>query len=166
VDDSAKATVLIVEDEEKLRRVVELQLKGAGFEVLQAGSAEEALRHADRADLILTDLRLPGMDGLELLASLHRQNSSTPVVVMTAFGTIETAVEAMKAGAVDFLPKPFSLDHLMTVVNKSLEVRALRDENQKLREELGQRYQFDRIVGRSQAMPRYYWPARAAWARI
>jgi DNA-binding NtrC family response regulator len=152
VDDSAKATVLIVEDEEKLRRVVELQLKGAGFEVLQAGSAEEALRHADRADLILTDLRLPGMDGLELLASLHRQNSSTPVVVMTAFGTIETAVEAMKAGAVDFLPKPFSLDHLMTVVNKSLEVRALRDENQKLREELGQRYQFDSIVGRSQAM--------------
>jgi two-component system response regulator AtoC len=152
VDNGAKATVLVVEDEEKLRRVVELQLKGAGFNVLQARTAEEGLRHAGEADLILTDLRLPGMDGLELLSSLRRQNSATPVVVMTAFGTIETAVEAMKAGAVDFLPKPFSLDHLMTVVNKSLEVRALRDENQKLREELGQRYQFDNIVGRSAAM--------------
>ena len=152
MDNGAKATVLVVEDEEKLRRVVELQLKGAGFNVLQARTAEEGLRHAGEADLILTDLRLPGMDGLELLSSLRRQNSATPVVVMTAFGTIETAVEAMKAGAVDFLPKPFSLDHLMTVVNKSLEVRALRDENQKLREELGQRYQFDNIVGRSAAM--------------
>ena len=152
MNDGAKAAVLIVEDEEKLRRVVELQLIGAGFEVLQARTAEEGLRQADQADLILTDLRLPGMDGLELLASLRRQNSTTPVVVMTAFGTIETAVEAMKAGAVDFLPKPFSLDHLMTVVNKSLEVRALRDENRKLREELGQRYQFDNIVGRSAAM--------------
>ena len=152
MDSGEKATVLIVEDEEKLRRVVELQLKGAGFNVLQAGTAEEGLRHAGQADLILTDLRLPGMDGLELLSSLRRQNSATPVVVMTAFGTIETAVEAMKAGAIDFLPKPFSLDHLMTVVNKSLEVRALRDENQKLREELGQRYQFDNIVGRSAAM--------------
>jgi len=73
-------------------------------------------------------------------------------VVMTAFGSIETAVEAMKAGAVDFLPKPFSLDHLMAVVDKALELRSLRDENRKLREELGHRYQFDNIVGRSPAM--------------
>ena len=73
-------------------------------------------------------------------------------MVMTAFGSIETAVEAMKAGAVDFLLKPFSLDHLMPVVDKALEVRALRDENRELREELGQRYEFDNIVGRSEAM--------------
>ena len=71
---------------------------------------------------------------------------------MTAFGSIETAVEAMKAGAVDFLPKPFSLDHLMTVVNKALEVRTLRDENRELRAELSQRYEFDNIIGRSAAM--------------
>ena len=71
---------------------------------------------------------------------------------MTAFGSIETAVEAMKAGAVDFLPKPFSLDHLMTVVNKALELRTLRDENRELRAELSQRYEFDNIVGRSEAM--------------
>jgi len=147
-----KSTVLVVDDEEKLRRVVELQLKTAGFEVEQAGSAEDALKLADRADVILTDLRLPGISGLELLANLRRQDSHMPVIVMTAFGSIETAVEAMKAGAVDFLPKPFSLDHLMTVVNKALELRTLRDENRQLRAELGQRYEFDNIVGRSAAM--------------
>ena len=147
-----KQRVLIVEDEEKLRRVVQLQLQSAGFDVDQAGSAEEALRSADRADLVITDLKLPGMDGLQLIASLRRQNSRTPVVVITAFGSVETAVEAMKSGAADFVTKPFSLDHLLTVVQKALEVRALRDENTKLREELGVRYEFDNIVGRSPAM--------------
>ncbi|MGH9626747.1 MAG: sigma-54-dependent transcriptional regulator, partial [Bryobacteraceae bacterium] len=117
-----------------------------------AGSAEEALKRADRADLVITDLRLPGMDGLELLANLRRQNSFIPVIVVTAFGTVEAAVEAMKAGASDFLLKPFSLDHLLTVVQKAMEVRALRDENRKLREELGHRYQFDNIIGRSEPM--------------
>src|SRR5271154_2006665 len=147
-----KGTILVVEDEEKLRRVVELQLKTAGFDVEQAGSAEAAMRLADRADVILTDLRLPGLSGLELLTTLRRQDSDTPVIVMTAFGSIENAVEAMKAGAVDFLPKPFSLDHLMNVVTKALELRTLRDENRELRAELSQRYEFDNIVGRSDAM--------------
>jgi DNA-binding NtrC family response regulator len=144
--------ILVVEDEEKLRRVVELQLQTAGFDVDKAGTAEEGLRLADRADLVLTDLRLPGMDGLELLGLLRRQNSQVPVIVMTAYGTVESAVEAMKAGAVDFLMKPFSLDHLMAVVNKAIEVRVLRDENRKLREELGWRYEFDNIIGGSPAM--------------
>jgi two-component system, NtrC family, response regulator AtoC len=147
-----KAIILVVEDEEKLRRVIELQLKTAGYEVEQAGSAETALKLADQADVILTDLRLPGQSGLDLLTNLRSQDSRTPVIVMTAFGSIETAVEAMKAGAVDFLPKPFSLDHLMTVVEKALELRTLRAENRELRAELSQRYEFDNIVGRSEAM--------------
>ncbi len=147
-----KPRILIVEDEEKLRRVLELQLRAADFEVENAGSAEDGLKLADRADLILTDLRLPGIDGLELLQLIRRQNTRTPVIVMTAFGTVETAVEAMKAGAIDFLLKPFSLDHLVTVVRKALEFRALQDENRKLREELGRRYEFDNIIGRSPAM--------------
>jgi DNA-binding NtrC family response regulator len=147
-----KHCILIVEDEEKLRRVIELQLISAGFDVDKAGSAEDGLKLVDRADLVLTDLKLPGMDGLELLAAIRRQNMQSPVIVMTAFGTIENAVEAMKAGAADFLLKPFSLDHLMTVVHKALEMRALRDENRKLREELGRRYQFDNVIGRSPAM--------------
>jgi len=147
-----KRRILVVEDEEKLRRVLELQLTSAGFEVEKAGTAEAALQLAERADLVLTDLRLPGMDGLHLLAAIRRQNSQTPVIVMTAFGTIETAVEAMKMGATDFLLKPFSLDHMMSVVGKALEMRALRDENLQLREELGRRYTFDNIVGRSAPM--------------
>src|SRR5512141_2920191 len=147
-----KHCVLVVEDEAKLRRVIELQLQSAGYEVDQAGSAEEALRLVDRASLVLTDLKLPGMDGLEFLSLVRRQDAQVPVVVMTAFGTVEIAVEAMKAGATDFLPKPFSLDHLLTVIQKALEVRALRDENRQLREELGKRYEFDNIVGRSAPM--------------
>ncbi len=147
-----KTRILIVEDEEKLRRVLELQLRSADFEVDKAGSAEEALRLADRADVVLTDLRLPGMSGLELIAAIRLQNTRTPIIVMTAFGTVETAVEAMKAGAADFLLKPFSLDHLMTVVRKALDVRALQDENRQLREELGHKYEFDNIIGRSPAM--------------
>jgi len=147
-----KQKILIVEDEDKLRRVVQLQLSSAGFDVEQARTAEEALPLLDRADLVLTDLRLPGMSGLEMLGLIQRQNGHAPVIMMTAHGSIETAVEAMKAGAVDFLLKPFSLDHLMTVVNKALEVRGLRDENRKLKEELGRRYEFDNIIGRSPQM--------------
>ncbi len=147
-----KPIVLVVEDEEKLRRVIELQLQTAGYEVLKAASAEEGLKLADQAQLVITDLRLPGMDGLALLQAIRRQNSRTPVIVMTAFGTVENAVEAMKSGAVDFLPKPFSLDHMLTVVEKALDVLALRDENLRLKEALDHRYQFDNIVGRSGAM--------------
>ena len=145
-------TVLVVEDEDKLRRVLELQLHGAGFEVLKAGTAEEGLKHAGEADLILTDLLLPGMTGIEMIHALRRQNSHTPVIVMTAVGTVENAVEAMRAGATDFLPKPFSLDHLMTVVNKALEVAALRHENRELKEALGHKYDVGNMIGRSGPM--------------
>src|ERR1700734_345538 len=151
-----KKRILVVEDEDKLRRIVELQLLDAGFEVDKAAKAEEALPLIDRADLILTDYKLPGMTGLEMMQIIRRQNSTLPVIIMTAFGTIENAVEAMKAGAADFLPKPFSLDHLTTVVNKALEVRNLRDENVRLKEELGKKYNWDNIVGRSPAMQQIF----------
>lgn len=139
--------VLIVEDEEKLRRVLSLHLESQGFEVLSAASAEEALRLAPQAQLVVTDLRLPGMGGLELLEALQRLNARLPVVVMTAFSSVETAVEAMKKGAADFLPKPFSLDHLDTVLRKALEVQQVREENARLREELGRRYRLENIIG-------------------
>ncbi|MBV9504245.1 MAG: sigma-54-dependent Fis family transcriptional regulator [Acidobacteriia bacterium] len=147
-----KKRILVVEDEEKLRRVIELQLTSSGFEVDKAATAEEGLKVVDRADLVVTDLRLPNMDGLEFLSVIRRQNAHLPVVMMTAYGSIETAVESMKRGATDFLLKPFSLDNLMQVVNKALEMRALRDENRKLKEELGRRYEWDNIIGRSEAM--------------
>jgi DNA-binding NtrC family response regulator len=147
-----KATILVIEDEEKQRRVVGLHLASADYDVKAAGTAEEGWKLAGDVDLILTDLKLPGMDGLELLEKLKAQNSHTPVIVMSAFSTVENAVEAMKRGAVDFLPKPFSLDHLSVVVEKALEVSKLRDENRELREALGERYKFENIIGSSPAM--------------
>jgi DNA-binding NtrC family response regulator len=147
-----KSTVLVIEDEEKYRRVIGLHLSSDGYGVKAVGTAEEGLKQAGDVDLVLTDLKLPGMDGLTLLEQLHAQNAHLPVVVMSAFGTVEIAVEAMKKGAVDFLPKPFSLDHLTVVVEKALEVRKLRDENRDLREALGQRYQFENIIGHSAPM--------------
>lgn len=144
--------ILIVEDEDKLRRVLSLHLQGEGFETDEARTAEEALPLAERASLVLTDLRLPTVDGLTLMERLRLSAPATPVVVMTAYGSVEVAVEAMKRGADDFLPKPFSLDHLMTVVRKALEVKTLREENVRLKEELGHRYAFSNIIGRGAKM--------------
>jgi len=144
--------ILLIEDEDRLRRVVELQLRSSGYEVEQVSSAEDALTRSEGADLILTDLRLPGMDGLALIAELRRRGATAPVVVMTAFSSVETAVEAMKCGAQDFLPKPFSMDHLITVVQKAIEVRELRAENRTLREQLGARYDVSSLVARSAGM--------------
>src|SRR5579872_5720916 len=147
-----KQTVLVIEDEEKARRVVGLQLSSDGYAVKAVGTAEEGLKLAGEADLVLTDLKLPGMDGLALLENLHAQNAHLPVIVMSAFGTVEIAVDAMKKGAADFLPKPFSLDHVSVVVEKALEVRKLREENRDLKEQLGHRYQFENIIGHSVPM--------------
>ncbi len=146
--------LLVVEDETNLLRVLELHLAGAGFAVEKAASAEQALPQIERGglDLVLTDLKLPGMDGLELLARIRLVDASLPVVVMTAYGTVETAVQAMKAGAGDYVLKPFALDDLVLTIEKVLELRSLRDENRQLREELGRRYQFDNIIGRSPGM--------------
>src|ERR1700722_7269511 len=146
------AAILVIEDEEKLRRVIGLHLGSAGYQVKATGTAEEGIKHADDVDLILTVLKFPGMTGLDLLEKLRARNWGAPVIVMSACGTVENAVDAMKKGAVDFLPKPFSLDHLTVVVEKALEVRKLRDENRELREALGQKYQFENIIGRSAAM--------------
>ena len=118
--------ILIVEDEDKLRRVLELQLGAGGYQVLQAATAEEGLKLADQASLVLTDLKLPGMDGLELLAALRRQDSATPVIVMTAFGTVEKAVDAMKAGAADFLAKPVDAAALVQAVRAALKTAQAR----------------------------------------
>ena len=158
--------VLVIEDEERLRRVVQLHLASAGFEVETAASVEAAVPRLEWAGLVLTDLRLPGEDGLALVARLRSARPGLPVVVMTAFGSVETAVAAMKAGAVDFVQKPFSLDHLQTMLEKAFEVKALREENQRLREELGGRYQIDNIIGRSAAMQEVFATAlRAAPSR-
>jgi DNA-binding NtrC family response regulator len=147
-------SILIVEDEAKMRRLLELDLGEDGFAVHSAGDAETGLKllRENLIDLILTDLKLPGMNGLEFLQSVKRQNAALPVVVMTAFGSVETAVEAMKAGASDYVLKPFSLAEIRMVVHKELDVHNLREENRTLREALGKRYSHPNVVARSPKM--------------
>ena len=147
-------TILIVEDEAKMRRLLELNLGEDGFATLSAGDAETGLRmlSANTIDLVVTDLKLPGMNGLEFLQAVKRQNAALPVVVMTAFGTVETAVDAMKAGASDYVLKPFSLSEMRMVIRKELDVRDLREQNRTLREALGRRFAHPNVVARSAKM--------------
>ena len=148
------ATILIIEDEAKMRRLLELNLGEDGFKTVSAPDAETGLRllTSEQVDLVLTDLKLPGMSGLELLQAVKRQNAALPVVVMTAFGSVETAVEAMKAGATDYVLKPFSLAEMRMVVHKELDVSRLREENRSLREALGEKYSHPNIVAGSAKM--------------
>src|SRR5512142_1875581 len=117
-------TILIIEDEAKMRRLLELNLGEDGFITLAAGDAETGLKllRDESVDLVLTDLKLPGMGGLEFLQSVKQTHPAIPVVVMTAYGSVETAVEAMKRGASDYVLKPFSLTEMRMVVRKELDV--------------------------------------------
>jgi DNA-binding NtrC family response regulator len=148
------STILIIEDEAKMRRLLELNLGEEGFKTLSAGDAETALKMlgSESIDLVLTDLKLPGISGLELLQRVKQQNAALPVVVMTAFGSVETAVEAMKSGATDYVLKPFSLAEIRMVVKKELDVSRLRAENRSLREALGEKYSHPNIVAQSVKM--------------
>ncbi|MGA6982261.1 MAG: sigma-54 dependent transcriptional regulator [Candidatus Sulfotelmatobacter sp.] len=147
-------TILIVEDEPKMRRLLELNLGEDGMTTLSAGDAETGLKllRENSVNLVVTDLKLPGMGGLEFLQAIKRQNAAMPVVVMTAFGTVETAVEAMKAGASDYVLKPFSLSEMRMVIHKELDVHNLREENRSLREALGKRYEHPNVIARSAKM--------------
>ncbi len=148
------ATILIVEDEAKMSRLLQLNLAEDGYTTHAAVDAETGLKllRQEKIDLVITDLKLPGMNGLEFLQAVKRADARTPVIVMTAYGTVETAVEAMKAGASDYVLKPFSLEEIKLLVRKELDVHRLREENRSLREALGKRYEFKNIVGRSAKM--------------
>ncbi|HWF37809.1 MAG TPA: sigma-54 dependent transcriptional regulator [Candidatus Acidoferrales bacterium] len=151
---AAKRSILVVEDEPKLRRLVELQLADDGYDVKSAPDAESGLKLVNEGafDLIITDLKLPKMSGLELLQEVKRTDPQMPVVIMTAFGSVESAVDAMKAGASDYVLKPFSLAELVMVVRKELDTHQLREENRNLREALGRRYEYKNIVAQSEKM--------------
>lgn len=148
------ANILIVEDEPKMRRLLEISLGEEGHAIHTAPDAETGLKCFQREEihLVLTDLKLPGMNGLEFLREVKQWNPSVPIVVMTAFGSVETAVEAMKAGASDYVLKPFSMAEMKLVVRKELDVQKVREENRSLREALGKRYHYQNIIARSARM--------------
>ena len=156
-------TILTVDDEPAILIALSRLLEGCGYRVLSAPSGEEALAKLDQdePDLIITDLTLEPMSGLDLLHALRERyeqepREAPPVIMVTAYGSERSAVEAMKAGAVDYLPKPFDNDELALVVRRVLEERRLRRELDRLREQVDDRYGFHRIIGRSPAMRRVF----------
>jgi DNA-binding NtrC family response regulator len=148
------AEILLVEDKESLRQMLRLTLQSAGYLVDEACDGAEARRKlsASRYNIVLTDLKMPRADGLEVLRAAKAADADTAVVVLTAYGTIDEAVQAMKDGAYDFLQKPVDSRHLLLIVQRALEEARLRAENILLREEYSRRYGFPRIIGDSAAM--------------
>ena len=146
--------ILVVDDDASLRRVTQVQLEDEGYTVMVAASGEEAQAVLARKpqDLVITDLSMPGISGVDLLKQIRAEYPDTIVVLITAFGTVETAVQAMKLGAYDYITKPVNPDSLRMVVARALEHLSLREEVQTLRRTLGQRPGFQDIVGRSDAL--------------
>lgn len=145
------SSILVVDDKDSVRRMLADTLisKGHTVEVARNGHSAVEKAKGNRFDLVLTDLKLPEMDGLEVLNAVKENDPETTVIVMTAYGTIETAVSAMKLGAFDFLTKPFDPDHLVVLIDRALENRRLLAENSLLRNELATRMGYNRIIGKS-----------------
>jgi DNA-binding NtrC family response regulator len=147
------ATILVVDDESLLRWSLRERLASDGYKILEAGTAAEALSQAsDGVDLILLDFKLPDGDGLTILRQVKEQTPETLVILMTAFSTVENAVEAMKLGAYHYVNKPFNLDEVALLVEKALETSSLRREVRALRSSQGRDYSVDAIIGASPAM--------------
>jgi two-component system response regulator AtoC len=150
------ARILLLDDEAGVRRAIERHLQNQGHEVATSGDGGEgsALLARQRFDLVITDLRMPRLTGMELLRMMGEQNDATPVIVLTGYGSIEAAVEAMKLGAADFICKPPQLDEITLRVDKLLERQALVAENRRLRKALHERFGFEAIIGRSALLQR------------
>src|SRR5712692_99095 len=148
--------LLLVEDEAALRQAVAEQLADRGYHVVQADSGEAALeRLADFAfDIIITDLRLPGIDGSALVRAASERYPDIIAIVITGYGTVKDAVDAIKGGAWDFVSKPFQIDELLHALQSALEQRRLKSENAYLRAQLEERYRFEGIIGKSRPMMR------------
>ncbi len=146
--------ILIVEDDESQRRIVEYNLKQKGYDTTAVETAEKALQILPKTEfhLLISDMKLPGLNGIELMGEAKKIQPELPIVFITAFGTIEKAVEAMKLGAYDYITKPFDRDELLLTIEKALEFQRLKDENLKLRTELDGINAFSEIIGSSRAM--------------
>jgi len=148
------ARILVVEDDASLREVLEMYLKKTGHEVVVASDAEQAIMtlHDEEFDLVMTDLKLGKKSGLDVLGLSKKVAPLTEVIIMTAYSTVETAIEAMRMGAFDYVGKPFKLEEISITVDKALEKRDLLVENLRLRRELSGRYRFEQIIGKTARM--------------
>jgi len=150
--------ILIVDDERSMREFLGIYLRREGYRIEAAAGGNEAIASikARAFDVIITDLRMPDVDGLTILAEAKRIRPDTEVIVVTAFSTTETAIAAMKAGAHDYLTKPFKIDEVGLVVDRAMEKRRLSRENVALRDEIKGRYKLDRLLGKSPPMQRVF----------
>jgi len=150
--------ILVVDDEESIREFFQIMLKREGYDVLTASNGREALEilKSKPADLVISDIQMPEMSGMELLQAAKEADPEQLFVMITAFGSTDTAVEAMKLGAYDYVQKPFKIDEVKIVIKQALERRTLKLENQQLKKELGTKYAFDNIIGGAPPMLRIY----------
>src|SRR6266849_4902185 len=146
--------ILLVEDKDSLRQMLRMTLENAGHSVDEARDGAEARRrlNENRYNLVLTDLKMPRAGGLEVLRAAKSADADTAVIMLTAYGTIDEAVQAMKEGAYEFLQKPVDSRHLLLLVQRALEESRLRAENHLLRDDYARRYGFPRVLGDSPAM--------------
>jgi two-component system response regulator HydG len=149
-----KARILVVDDEESHRIMLGAVLQEEGYEVVEAADGAEAVRAVERNpfDLVLLDVRMAAMDGIEALTEIRKISPFVPVLMMTAFASVKTAVDALKAGAFEYLTKPLDIEELKILIEKALEHYHLQEENLALKERLGDRYDFSKIIGKSRKM--------------
>ena len=150
--------ILIVDDEKSMRDVLAIMLKRAGYAVTEAADGEEAIGHIqkDIFDLVITDLRMPTSDGLDVLKAVKDASPGTVVLMMTAYASPESAVEAMKRGAFDYVTKPFQIDEAQLIIRNALEQRRLSSENTLLKRELAGQAAFSQLIGHSESMQRVF----------
>ncbi len=150
--------ILVVDDEKSLREVLSIMLKRAGYMVTEASDGDEAIGHVNKEiyDLVITDLRMPKADGMDVLKAVKSSSPDTVVLVITAFATSDSAVEAMKQGAYDYLTKPFQVDEVQLIIRNALEKRRLSTENMLLKREMASQSSFAKIVGQSEAMQKVF----------
>jgi two-component system response regulator PilR (NtrC family) len=150
--------ILVVDDEKSLREVMSIMLKRAGYDVTEASDGDQAIGQVNKEiyDLVITDLRMPKADGMDVLKAVKSLSPETVVLVVTAFGTADSAVEAMKQGAYDYLTKPFQIDEVQLIIRNALEKRRLSTENMLLKREIASQSSFAQIVGQSEAMQKVF----------
>jgi DNA-binding NtrC family response regulator len=143
--------VLLIDDDEGLNRVLGHQLRKEGFDVVTCAQGAKGLEEFGRGDfgVVVTDIQMPGLSGMHVLEEVKKKNEEVIVILITAYGTIKSAVEAMKMGAADYLTKPFETDELVLVLRRAIRARDLEKENLELRSQLAERFSFDSIIGRS-----------------
>jgi two-component system response regulator HydG len=156
--DKDRNKILVVDDDLEMCRLISDVLSGEGFKVLSTGDSLEASKMLKREefDVIITDLKMKGLKGLDLLEEANKMAPMTPVIIITAFGTIESAIKAMKLGAYDYITKPFQMDELVLTVEKALENRLLKKEVVRLKKEVESRYHFHKLIGKSPSMQKVY----------